>query len=170
MVVCNSKETSKGKNTKYIKSNKSSNVVNTSSVENKEKTTMEEKKPNPKPYGVLIGRKSRYLTPPFLLTFEIVNRNVHNYLFDLGVSSNVMSYSVCKKLSVEPQIWKKHIIKLDRSHVNILGELKDMSINLSSNSKVHQTINIIVVDIPKAYGLIFSGDWSAKLNGYFTID
>ena len=26
----------------------------------------------------------------------------------------------------------------------------------------------MVVDIPEAYGLILSRDWSAKLNGYFT--
>ena len=28
----------------------------------------------------------------------------------------------------------------------------------------------MVVDIPKAYGLILSKDWSAKLNGYFSTD
>ena len=28
-------------------------------------------------------------------------------------------------------------------------------------------VDIMVVDIPKAYGLILSKDWSSKLNGYF---
>lgn len=45
-----------------------------------------------------------------------------------------------------------------------------MLICLSSNSKVHQTIDIIVVDIPEAYRVILSRDWSAKLNGYFATD
>ena len=36
--------------------------------------------------------------------------------------------------------------------------------------QVNQTIDIIVVDIPKAYGVILSRDWSAKLNGYFATD
>jgi len=48
-----------------------------------------------------------------------------------------------------------------------LGELKDVLIHLSSNSKVHQTIDIIIDDILEAYGVILSRDWSAKLNGYF---
>ena len=48
-----------------------------------------------------------------------------------------------------------------------MGELKDVMIWLSSNSKVHQVIDVIVVDIPEAYGVILSRDWSAKLNGYF---
>ena len=62
---------------------------------------------------------------------------------------------------------KTKIIQLDRSHVKVLGELKDFLIHLASNSKVHRTIDIIVVDIPKAYGVILSRDWSNQLNRYF---
>jgi hypothetical protein len=51
-----------------------------------------------------------------------------------------------------------------------LGELKDVLIRLSSNSKVFPIIYIIVVDIPDAYGLVLSRDWSEKLHGYFSTD
>ena len=119
---------------------------------------------------MLIGRKSRSQTLPFLLIFEIFNRNLHNCLVDTGASSNVMPYSDCKKLNAEPWMSKTKIIQLDRSHVKVFRELKDVLIRLSSNSKVHQTIDIIVVDIPKTYGVILSKDWSAKLNGYFATD
>ena len=54
--------------------------------------------------------------------------------------------------------------------MKVFEELKDVLIRLSSNSKVHQTIDIIVVDILEAYEVILSRDWSAKLNGYFTTD
>ena len=56
---------------------------------------------------------------------------------------------------------------MDRSHVKVMGELKDVMIRLCSNSKVHQVIDVVVIDIPEAYGVILSRDWSAKLNGYF---
>ena len=131
---------------------------------------MKEKRPNPSVDETLIGRKSRYQTPPFLLTLEISNQNVHNCLVDSRASSNVIPYSVCKKLNIEPQIRKPKIIQLDRSHVKVYGELNHVLICLSSNSKVHQTIDIIVVDIPKAYGVILNRDWSSKLNGYFATD
>ena len=62
------------------------------------------------------------------------------------------------------------IIQLDRSHVKVMGELKDVMIQLSSNSKVHQVIDVMVVDIPEAYGVILSRDGSTKLNGYFATD
>ena len=51
-----------------------------------------------------------------------------------------------------------------------MGEIKDVTIKLPSNSKVHKVIDVIVVDIPKEYGVILSRDWSAKLNGYIAID
>ena len=54
--------------------------------------------------GALIGRKSRSQTPRFLLTFDIFNRNVQDYLVDSGYSSNVIPYSVCKKLNAQPNI------------------------------------------------------------------
>jgi hypothetical protein len=148
VIVGDSKVTPKLKNVKTTKIVKASSVANTSSVENKEKTTAEEKRPNPRVDGALIGRKSRSQTPPFLLTFDIFNQNVHNCLVDSGASSNVMPYSFCKKLNTQPQIWKMNIIQLDQSHVKVLGELKDVLIRISSNSKVHQMIDIIVVDLP----------------------
>ena len=108
----------------------------------------DQKKGNPKDDMDLISRKSRSQTPPFLLTFEIFNRNVHNCLVESEAASNVMPYSVCKKLNAKPQMSKTKIIKLDISHVKVLGEVKHVLIHLASNSKVHQMIDIIVVDIP----------------------
>lgn len=54
--------------------------------------------------------------------------------------------------------------------MQVTGELKDIQIRLVSNPNVWQTIDIVVVDIPEAYGLLLSRDWSRKLNGYFTMD
>lgn len=102
MTIGNSKATLKGKNTKSTKTVKETSDTSTSSVENTKKTTMDKKEPGPKEDGVIIGKKSRSQISHFLLTFNIFNRNVHNCLVDLGASSNVMPYSVCKKLNAEP--------------------------------------------------------------------
>ena len=50
-----------------------------------------------------IGGKSKRKHPPFLLTFEIFNHNVHNFLVDSGASVNVMPISVCKKINGQPK-------------------------------------------------------------------
>ena len=92
MVIGNSKATPKEKNVKITKTNKTLSVANTSSMENKEKAAKEENRLNPRADGALICRKSGSQTPPFLLTFDIFNRNVHNYLVDSRDSSNVMTF------------------------------------------------------------------------------
>ena len=59
---------------------------------------------------------------------------------------------------------------MDRTYVKVIGEMEDVLVHLASNDKVCQVINIVVADIPDAYGLVLSRDWSAKLNGYFATD
>ena len=59
---------------------------------------------------------------------------------------------------------------MDRTNVKVIGEMEDVLVRLSSNDKVCQFIDIVVADIPEAYGLVLSRDWSAKLSGYFASD
>jgi ribonuclease HI len=113
---------------------------------------------------------TRKNVPPFLLTFEIFNRNVHNYMVDSVASSNVMHLSVCQKINAEVQPSSLKIIHLDRTNIKVISELKNVMVRLSSNPKVHQIIDIIVIDIPKFYGLFLSRDLSKQLHGYFTTD
>jgi hypothetical protein len=51
-----------------------------------------------------------------------------------------------------------------------MGELKYVMIRIATHPKFVQVIDIIIVDIPEAYGLLLSRDWSEKLNGYFSTD
>jgi hypothetical protein len=113
--------------------------------------------------------RSKSMTPPFLLTFEIFNQNVHNCLVDSRASSNVMPYSICKKLNVVPTRCSTHITQLDRSEVKVIGELKDVLIRVASNPKVHQVIDIVMEDIPEAYGLVLSRDWVQEITRIFHI-
>ena len=59
---------------------------------------------------------------------------------------------------------------MDRTNVKVIREMEDVLVHLSSNDKVCHVIDIVVADIPYAYGLVLSRDWSAKLNGYFSLD
>jgi hypothetical protein len=60
-------------------------------------------------------KKGKPFVPPFLLTFEVFNRNLHNCLVDSGASSNVMHLSICKKLNAVPLKRDKNVIQLDRT-------------------------------------------------------
>jgi hypothetical protein len=60
-------------------------------------------------------KKGKPVVPPFLLTFEVFNRNLHNCLVNSGASSNVMPLSICKKLNTVLLKSDKHVIQLDRT-------------------------------------------------------
>ena len=117
-----------------------------------------------------VGGKTRFKTPPFLLTFEILNHNVHNCLVDLGSTVNVMTLSVCKRINGQPKPTTWQVTQLDRTNVKVVGEMEDVLILLSENEKICQYINIVVANIPDAYGPVLNRDWSARLNGYFASD
>jgi hypothetical protein len=51
----------------------------------------------------------------------------------------------------------------------VIGELKDVMIQISSNPKFHQVMDIIIVDIPKYYRMLLRRDWSENLHGYFSM-
>lgn len=116
---------------------------------------------------VLIGGRSNSHTPPFILTFEIFNKNLHDCLVYSRASSNIMPKTVCAKLNVLPQKYVFHIVQLDRTQVKVIGEINSVTIRLSSNPNVCQVIDILVVDIPKFYGLILNRVWSENLHCCF---
>lgn len=106
----------------------------------------------------LIGRRYKSYTPPFLLTFKVFNKNLHNSLVDFGASSNIFPRTICNMLNVQPQKSAVQIVELDRSQVEVFGELNQVTIRISSNPKFCQIIDILAADIPKFYGLILSRD------------
>ena len=95
---------------------------------------------------------------------------MRNCLVDSGASSNILPQSICAKLNVQPQKSTVRIVQLDRSQVEVISKLNQVTIRLSSNPKVCQVIDILVADILEFYGLILSRDWSEKLHGYFATD
>jgi hypothetical protein len=107
-------------------------VNNVNNVNNIDKVALEIVSKNPQT-TTLSTRKN---VPPFLLTFEIFNRNVHNCMIDSGESSNVMPWSVCQKINAEVEPSNLKIIQLNRTNVKFIGELKNVLIRLSSNPKV----------------------------------
>ena len=103
-----------------------------------------------------VGGKSKFKTPPSLLTFDIFNYNVHNCLVDSGASINVMPLSVYKRINGQPKPSTWQVIQLERTTVKVIGEMEYVLISLSANEKVCQYIDIVVADILDAYGLVLS--------------
>ena len=65
-------------------------------------------------------------------------------MIDSRASSNVMPYSVCKKLNAKPTPCEIQINQLDRSKVKIVGELKGVMIKMATNPQLFQVIDVVV--------------------------
>ena len=91
-------------------------------------------------------------------------------MVDSGASSNVMPLSMCKRLNGKYVPSNSQITQLDRMNVRVVGEMKDVLVRIACNPSVFQIIDIVVADIPNAYGLFLSRDWSQQLNGFFATD
>ena len=74
--------------------------------------------------------------PPFLLTFDIFNRNVHNCMIDSGASSNVIALSVFKRLNVTWEPFPIQNFQFKRYKVKVVGRLRNVLLRLSTDPKV----------------------------------
>ena len=90
-------------------------------------------------------------------------------MVDSGASSNFMPLCVCKN-HFNFENFPIQIVQLDRSKVKVVGRLRNVLLKLSAYPWIHQTIDIVIVDIPETYGMWMSQDWSDKLKGYFSTD
>ena len=70
-----------------------------------------------------------------------------NRLVDTGALVNVMPISVWKRINGQPKPSTWRVVQLDRTNVKLIGEMEDVLIRLSSNEKVCQFIDIVVVGI-----------------------
>ena len=86
-------------------------------------------------------------------------------MVDSGASSNVMPLSVCKKLNATWENCPIQIVQLDRSKVKVVGRLRNFLLILFADPQIHQTIDIVIADIPETYGMWLSQDWLEKLKG-----
>jgi hypothetical protein len=102
-------------------------VNNVNNVNNVDKVALETASKKPQ-VTTLSTHKN---VPPFLLTFKIFNKNVHNCMVDSGASSNVMPWSFCQNINPELEPSSLKIIQLDRTDVKVIGELKNVLIHLT---------------------------------------
>jgi len=94
------------------------------------------------------------VAPPFLLTIRMLGKNIHNCMMDSGALANVMPLGICKTLGLTPTKSAKVITQLDKIEVNVIGKLMHIQMQLTSDPRVSQFIDIQVVDIPVNYGML----------------
>lgn len=79
--------------------------------------------------------KDRVEVPLFLLSLKIFDKNFYNCLIDSGASCNMIPFSICQKLGMNPEVTNRVMIQLNKTKVRVIGVLKDTCIQLKTFTK-----------------------------------
>ena len=74
--------------------------------------------------------------PPFYVTIKIHDQNLHNSMFDIGASHNLIPKDVMDSLGLDITRQYKDLYSFDSRKVKCLGLIKDLVISLKSQKGV----------------------------------
>jgi hypothetical protein len=90
-------------------------------------------------------------------------------MLDYGASTNVMSLKFMKQLG----LWITHpygnFCGIDSRKVKVYG-LEDVEVYLHAFPHINLTMNIIVIDVPDAWGMLLSIISSTTLGGFLSME
>jgi hypothetical protein len=108
--------------------------------------------------------------PPFYVSLKIHNMILHNAMLNSGASHNLMPKVVMDQLGLDVTRPYKDPFSFDSRKVKFLGMIKDMVVSLAQIPTKNMVMDVVVVDIPPKFGMMFSRSWAAKLKGYLQMD
>jgi hypothetical protein len=117
--------------------------------------------------------KLRGKIPPFYISIENHDVALHNCLVDTGATNNIMPLVVMEALGMNCTKYYEtgeSIYAIDSRQVPSYGEIKDFYAWITTAPHIITVFNIIVVDLPPAYGVVLGRDWSSMIRGYIMND
>jgi hypothetical protein len=86
-------------------------------------------------------------------------------MLDSRESHKLMSKVVMDQLGLDVTRPYKDLFSFDSRKVKCLGMIKDMVVSLAQIPEKNTVIDVVVVDIPPKFGMLFSRSWHTKLKG-----
>jgi hypothetical protein len=101
----------------------------------------------------------------FFLSLLVNNRVFHNCMFDLGASSNVMTKKVMEKLNLRISRPYHNICAMDGKMIKVHGLIKSLQVHLAVFPDIMFEMDIVVIDVHDAWGMLLSRKTAADLGG-----
>jgi hypothetical protein len=90
-------------------------------------------------------------------------------MLDSGASENVMSLKFMRQLGLKTTRPYEKVCGID-SKKNIYGLIEDMEVYLEDFPHIGLIMNIVVINLPNAWGMLLSRSWVATLGGFLSMD
>jgi hypothetical protein len=107
---------------------------------------------------------------PFYLSLLMNDFILHNCMLDSGASSNVMTKKVMEQLNLRIYRPYHNICAMDNKTIQVYGLIKGLQVHLASFPDIMIEMDIVVIDVPDAWGMLLSRKTTADLGGNLQMD
>jgi hypothetical protein len=107
---------------------------------------------------------------PFFITLVVNNLLLHNCMLDSGASTNVMSLKVMDQLGLKTTRPYRNVCGIDSREIKVCGLIKDLKVSLVAYPDISLLMDVVVIDVPDAWGMLLSRKWAANLGGSIQMD
>jgi hypothetical protein len=114
--------------------------------------------------------KQREENPPFYLYLGVNGLHLNNCMLDFEASTNVMSLKVMKQLGLKTNRPYGNVCDVNSKNVKVYGLIEYVEVYLQDFPYISLIMNIVVIDVPDAWGMILSISWASTLNGFLSMD
>ena len=108
--------------------------------------------------------------PPFYISLTIHDMFMHNSMFYLGASHNLMPKIIMECLGLDITRPYKDLYSFDSREVKCLGLIKDLVVSLHQIPEKNLVMDMVVADVPPKFRMLLSRSWVAKLEGMLQMD
>jgi hypothetical protein len=107
---------------------------------------------------------------PFYLSLLMNDFILHNCMLDSGASSNVMTKKVMEQLNLRISRPYHNICAMDSKTIKVHGLIKGLQVHLVAFPDIMIEMDIVVIDVPDAWGMLLSRKTAADLGGNLQMD
>jgi hypothetical protein len=136
-------------------------------VKNQEK----EKEHHEDPPVVLTSRdRTKEENPPFFVSLEINDQWLHNCMYDSGASSNIITKGIMQRLGLKVTRPYHNVCAMDSREIETHGIIIDLPVKLAFRPDFAFKMDVLVIDVPDAWGMLLSRKWGAHMGGCLNMD
>jgi hypothetical protein len=108
--------------------------------------------------------------PTFYLPLGMNDLCLNNCMLDSRASENVMSLKVMEQLGLKMTRTYGNVCGIDSKKVKVYGLCEDVEVYLIDFPHISLIMNIVVIDVPDAWGMLLLRSWYASLGGFLSMD
>lgn len=106
---------------------------------------------------------------PFFISL-VVNELLHNCMLDSCVSTNVMSLKVTNQFNLEITQPCRNVCGIDSRAILVCGLIKDLKVSSITYPDIPLLMDVVLIDIPNAWGMLLSRESIATLGSNLQMD